>query len=161
VARLPTPGTPPEDALSKSVLALRRPLYVAAAATLIVLIALALTSAWRQYDDAKEKAADDLRTRAVLAATVFDTYFAGQLQALSAIAASPAVTAADATAMRAYFAQASAGSTARVASKPPVTLALAPGSVSATARTSRMSSRRGSLLLPRRSSRSARGVACS
>jgi serine phosphatase RsbU (regulator of sigma subunit)/anti-sigma regulatory factor (Ser/Thr protein kinase) len=40
----------------------------------------------------------------VLAATVFDTYFAGQLQALSAIAASPAVTAADATAMRAYFA---------------------------------------------------------
>jgi hypothetical protein len=104
VARLPTPGTPPEDALSKSVLALRRPLYVAAAATLIVLIALALTSAWRRYDDAKEKAADDLRTRAVLAATVFDTYFAGQLQALSAIAASPAVTAADATAMRAYFA---------------------------------------------------------
>ena len=40
----------------------------------------------------------------ILAATVFDTYFAGQLASLSAIAASPSVTSGDVESMTRYFA---------------------------------------------------------
>ena len=45
----------------------------------------------------------ELKARVVLASTVFDTYFAGQLGLLNSIAASPAVVATDQAAMRIYF----------------------------------------------------------
>jgi serine phosphatase RsbU (regulator of sigma subunit)/anti-sigma regulatory factor (Ser/Thr protein kinase) len=44
-----------------------------------------------------------MRARVVLASTVFDTYFAGRLSALSAMAASPAVVRSDYEAVRAYL----------------------------------------------------------
>ena len=47
-----------------------------------VLVVLGTFFAWRQYDDAKDKALDDMRARVVLASTVFDTYFAGQIATL-------------------------------------------------------------------------------
>ena len=90
--------------------ALRGRLVLGAIAAVGVLVALALVLVWRQYEDAKREAADELQARAILAATVFDTYFDGQLEALSAIAASPAVTNADAEAMTGYFARFRPGS---------------------------------------------------
>ena len=65
--------------------------------------------AWRQYDAEKKKALVELQARVVLASTVFDTYFAGQLGLLNSIAASPAVVAADQPAMRAYFTRLESG----------------------------------------------------
>ena len=59
--------------------------------------------AWRQYDDAKGKALDDMRARVVLASTVFDTYFAGQIATLSSIANSPSVVDQDKARMATYF----------------------------------------------------------
>ncbi|MDQ3671551.1 MAG: SpoIIE family protein phosphatase, partial [Actinomycetota bacterium] len=76
-----------------------------AAALVAVVVLTALGLVWRQYENAKDEAADELQGRAILAGTVFDTYFAGQLTALSAIAASPAVVAADTEAMTEYFAR--------------------------------------------------------
>jgi serine phosphatase RsbU (regulator of sigma subunit)/anti-sigma regulatory factor (Ser/Thr protein kinase) len=98
-----------EEALGNA-RALRGRLVLGALAAVGVLVALALVLVWRQYEDAKREAADELQARAILAATVFDTYFDGQLGALSAIAASPAVTNADAEAMSGYFARFRPGS---------------------------------------------------
>ncbi|MBA2642671.1 MAG: SpoIIE family protein phosphatase [Actinobacteria bacterium] len=93
-----------EDALTRNVRTLRGRLVAGALVALVTLTALALGLVWRQYEDAKREAARELRARAILAATVFDTYFAGQLAALSAIAASPTVMAGDTEAMTKYFA---------------------------------------------------------
>ena len=65
--------------------------------------------AWRQYDAEKKKALVELKARVVLASTVFDTYFAGQLGLLNSIAASPSVVAADQVAMRTYFTRLESG----------------------------------------------------
>ena len=93
-----------EEALTRNVQTLRARLVTGALVALVVLAALAVGLLWRQYEDAKRDAARELRARAILAATVFDTYFAGQLATLSAIAASPTVVAGDAKAMTGYFA---------------------------------------------------------
>ena len=69
--------------------------------TLVVGISTLL--AWRQYDDEKQKALAELQSRAALASTVFNTYFAGQLALLSSVAAAPAVVDTDQPAMKAYF----------------------------------------------------------
>jgi serine phosphatase RsbU (regulator of sigma subunit)/anti-sigma regulatory factor (Ser/Thr protein kinase) len=100
----PTSTTPSEEALTQDLRRLRRPLLAGAIATLAILISLVLVLFWRQYQDAKGEAAGELRSRAILAAAVFDTYFTGQLSSLSAIAASPTVTAGDIDAMTNYFA---------------------------------------------------------
>jgi len=55
--------------------------WLVAFVLVVLLVLTALTFVWRQYDDRKGKAEEELRARAVLAATVFDTYFAGQLAA--------------------------------------------------------------------------------
>ena len=84
--------------------------WVVAGAVVLVLMLTAFGLVWRQYDDAKGKAEDELRSRAILAATVFDTYFSGQIAALSAIAASPTVRSGDPEAMTRYFARFRPGS---------------------------------------------------
>lgn len=99
-----------EDALSQSVSTFRRPLIIGALLAFVVFIVVALAFVWRQYDDGKDTAAHDLRARAVLAATVFDTYFQGQLQTLSAVASSPPVVSGDTAAMQTYFAKFRPGS---------------------------------------------------
>ena len=100
----PTNGEPAlEDALMRNVRTVGG--RVLAAALAVVILVTALVLVWRQYEDAKRKAEDELRARAILAATVFDTYFAGQIATLSAIAASPSVMAGDERRMAAYFAQ--------------------------------------------------------
>ena len=92
-----------EDTFSRGVVRLRGRLAVVAVVTLVVLAGLALLFAWRQYTESKRDATRALQARAVLAATVFDTFFAGQLDSLTAIAASPSVVSVDIPAMKEYF----------------------------------------------------------
>ncbi len=81
----------------------RRATALVALLAVLLFAAVAGALAWRQYDDAQESALDNARARAVLAATVFDTYFGGQIDTLTSIAQAPAVVAADEAAMFAYF----------------------------------------------------------
>ena len=83
----------------------RRRLAASALAATVVLVVLGSFFAWRQYEDAKQKATDEMRARVVLAAAVFDTYFAGQIGTLTSIANSPAVVDMDTKRMAAYFAR--------------------------------------------------------
>lgn len=108
--RIGRAGTSFEDALARKVSRPRGPFLLGALLAVLVVVVAALAFVWRQYDDGKDDAAQELRARAVLAATVFDTYFTGQLQTLSAIAASPAVVSKDPDQMRRYFAHFGPGS---------------------------------------------------
>lgn len=100
-----TPAHAPfEDALTRSGTTSRGWLVAGAVLALTILMLLALGLVWRQYEAAKRDAAEELGSRAILAASVFDTYFAGQLAALSAIAESPSVTSGDLASMTRYFA---------------------------------------------------------
>jgi len=81
----------------------RRRLAGSAIAATVVLVGLGSFFAWRQYDDAKDKALADMRARVVLASTVFDTYFAGQLATLTSIAGAPSVVSMDRPKMASYF----------------------------------------------------------
>lgn len=93
------------DALTRGGRSLRGWLTAGALVALALLAVLALGLVWRQYEDAKQEATEEVRSRAILAATVFDTYFAGQLATLSAIAASPSVRSGDVGSMTRYFAR--------------------------------------------------------
>ena len=81
----------------------RRRLAVGALLSVVALAVLAGFLAWRQYDTGKEHALNEVRARVVLASTVFDTYFGGELSTLESIAKAPAVTKQDIPAMTAYF----------------------------------------------------------
>ena len=95
---------PVEDVLARGGLTSRGWLVTGAVLALATLTVLALGLVWREYEDAKREATGELGSRAILAATVFDTYFAGQLASLSAIAAAPSVTSGDVESMSRYFA---------------------------------------------------------
>jgi len=81
----------------------RRRLAASALAATVILVVLGSFFAWKQYEDGKDKALTDMRTRVVLGATVFDTYFAGQIATLNSIAAAPSVVDMDTKRMAAYF----------------------------------------------------------
>ena len=98
------PPAPVEDVLTRGGPASRGWLATGAVLSLALLTVLALGLVWRQYEDAKGDATEELGSRAILAATVFDTYFAGQLASLSAIAAAPSVTSGNVESMTRYFA---------------------------------------------------------
>ena len=98
------PAAPVEDVLTRGGPASRGWLVAGAVLSLAILTVLALGLVWRQYEDAKREATQELGSRAILAATVFDTYFAGRLASLSAIAAAPSVTSGDVDSMTRYFA---------------------------------------------------------
>ncbi len=91
------------DALDRRGLGRRRRIALVAVVAVVGLGAVAAVLAWRQYGDAKQHALSEAHTRVVLAATVFDTYFGGELAALRSIAASPSVVSGDVPAMDAYF----------------------------------------------------------
>ena len=99
-----------EEALTGRARTVQSRLLIGALALLALLVTLASVFVWQQYRDAKREAVRELHARAVLAATVFDTYFSGQLQTLSAVAASPAVVAEDTDKMTAYFSRLRSGS---------------------------------------------------
>ena len=100
-----TQGNPTalETAVGAGAGTLRRRLVLLSLVALALLVALAATFAWRQYDAARARALNEVRARVILAGSVFDTYFAGQISTLQAVAESPSVVSADEPAMRAYF----------------------------------------------------------
>jgi serine phosphatase RsbU (regulator of sigma subunit) len=59
--------------------------------------------AWRQYRDAQRVDLRDARAKAVVAATVFDTAFTGQIATLRAVSQAPVVVNSDRVGMLAYF----------------------------------------------------------
>ena len=97
-------GSGLEAVFGRGANAFRRRFGVVAVAAIVLLVVLGAVLAWRQYEDSKQKALNDMHARVVLAATVFDTYFAGQLGTLSAIAESPSVVRTDTDQMATYFA---------------------------------------------------------
>jgi serine phosphatase RsbU (regulator of sigma subunit) len=84
-------------------MALRGRVVVSALAGVLVLVLLSASLAWRQYGDTRDTALNGVRARAVLAASILDTYFTGQVGTLQAMAAAPAVVSTDLTAMDAYL----------------------------------------------------------
>src|SRR6188508_3133955 len=92
-----------ETALGGASSRFRRRLAVGAIVILTLVVGVSALLAWRQYDAEKKQALVELKARVVLASTVFDNYFAGQLGVLNSIAASPSVVATDQAAMRIYF----------------------------------------------------------
>jgi serine phosphatase RsbU (regulator of sigma subunit)/anti-sigma regulatory factor (Ser/Thr protein kinase) len=104
----PTAAEPPngsgaDSSSGRGAQAFRRRLAIGGLIAVVVLVGVGVLLAWRQYDDSKEKAVDDLYARVYLAKTVFDVYFAGQLATLNAIAAAPVVQSGDGAAMYPYF----------------------------------------------------------
>jgi serine phosphatase RsbU (regulator of sigma subunit)/anti-sigma regulatory factor (Ser/Thr protein kinase) len=81
----------------------RRRLTLFAFVALIVFSGVATAYAWNEYGDARKQAINERRTRAVLAATVFDTYFTGEIGTLSSLAQSTPVVEGDEPAMLSYF----------------------------------------------------------
>ena len=70
-------------------LGLRRQAPLAVLVAVAALVAVSALLAWGQYRDGRDTAVKELRARVVLASTVFNTYFAGQIATLDGIAASP------------------------------------------------------------------------
>lgn len=94
---------PFESFLSQRSAALGRRVTGAATLAILLLAAVAVALAWRQYQHGQASAANELRSRAVVAAAVVNAAFAGEVNALTSIAASSAVVGGDRAAMRAYF----------------------------------------------------------
>ena len=82
-----------EAALGGASSQFRRRLGIGALVILTVVVGVSAMLAWRQYDAEKKQALVELKARVVLASSVFDTYFDGQLGLLNSIAASPPVSA--------------------------------------------------------------------
>lgn len=83
--------------------ALRGRVVVSALSGVLGVVAVAAFLAWQQYDDTRATALNTVQVRANLAGTLLDTYFEGQIAALQAMAAAPAVMNLEEPAMLAYF----------------------------------------------------------
>ena len=76
--------------------------YVVIAA-ILALVAVATVLAVRQYDDSRDAAVNELRTKVVIGAATLSAYFSGDLATLSAIASAQPVIEQDQQRMYAYF----------------------------------------------------------
>ncbi|MDX6630738.1 MAG: hypothetical protein QOH00_2984, partial [Gaiellales bacterium] len=92
-----------EDADARRGVAYRRHLAIGALLAVLLLVAVAGTLAWGQYKDAQRTALGNARAGAVLAGSVIDAHFGGELAALRSIAGSPPVVLHDTGSMRQYF----------------------------------------------------------
>ena len=81
----------------------RRTVALMALAALLLFAAVAGALAWRQYRAAEREAVNNDRTRAVLAADIFDAYFSGQIGTLAVIAKAPVVRHTDEAQMLGYL----------------------------------------------------------
>jgi serine phosphatase RsbU (regulator of sigma subunit)/anti-sigma regulatory factor (Ser/Thr protein kinase) len=99
----PAPGPDFEDVFARGGIAYRRHLAIGALLAVLLLVAIAGTLAWGQYKDAQRTALGNTRARAVLAGSVIDSYFGGELATLRSIAGSPPVVGSDTASMRRYF----------------------------------------------------------
>jgi serine phosphatase RsbU (regulator of sigma subunit)/anti-sigma regulatory factor (Ser/Thr protein kinase) len=91
------------DALASGGVTYRRHLAIGFLLAVLVLVATAGSLAWGQFQEAQRTALGNAQARAVLAARVIDTYFRGELAALSSIAGSPPVVGGEVPAMQRYF----------------------------------------------------------
>src|SRR5579872_741879 len=98
----PNPPTTVDELLPGSPFFQKRMVaYVSGAVLLLAAISAVL--AWRQYDDGKTRAVNDLDARVVAVSALVDTAFAGKVETLDAIATAPAVVDRRPAAMSAYF----------------------------------------------------------
>src|SRR5262245_30629163 len=81
----------------------RRRLLAGAILAVLALAALAGVFAWRQYDDGKRHALNEIDARVVSVSAIVTTYFSQQVALLQWVAASPTVRSGDVQAMSAYF----------------------------------------------------------
>ena len=82
---------------------LRRWLPLLALAALLLFAAVCGALAWRQYQDAQRTDLKDARAKAVVAATIFDSIFRGEIGTLDSISQAPVVVNRDTTGMRAVL----------------------------------------------------------
>src|SRR4051794_16827083 len=80
-----------EDAFARRGVAYRRHLAIGALLAVLLLVAVAGSLAWGQYQDGQRTALGNLKARAVLAGSVIDGHFGGELATLRSIAQAPAV----------------------------------------------------------------------
>jgi len=84
---------PLEALLHERTTSFRRRLIASGGLALVLLVAISVAIAWRQYDDAKTRAMTDLEARVVGVGAIIDTSFAGQIATLDSIANAPSVVA--------------------------------------------------------------------
>jgi serine phosphatase RsbU (regulator of sigma subunit)/anti-sigma regulatory factor (Ser/Thr protein kinase) len=101
----PDPVPDIEDAFGSGGVTYRRQLAIGALLAVLVLVVVAGSLAWDQFQDAQRTALGNERARAVLAGSVIDTYFRGELATLRSIAGAPSVVSSDTPAMQAYVAR--------------------------------------------------------
>lgn len=92
-----------EDIFDRIPTVLRRGLFQFALVGIVLFVAIAVVLSWRQYEGERSTATQNVRARAVLAATVFDTFFSGLISTLQGMAEAPAVVDGDRASMQAYF----------------------------------------------------------
>lgn len=100
---VPGRGSAFEDALGSGTFVFRRRLSIGAVVAILVLVGIASTLAWNQYTDGRQRALNDAHARVVLAASLLNTYFAGELSVLSTVAEAPAVVQLNKAQMSTYF----------------------------------------------------------
>ena len=92
-----------EDYVGRRAESFRRRLIAVAALAVAAVVAVSVGLALREYRHAKHSALNDLRSRAVVAAAVVNTAFAGDVSTLDAVAGAPAIAEGDQAAMLSYF----------------------------------------------------------
>ena len=80
------PQRPIDGILYQGVASFRRRIIVGASLAVLLLAGISIALAWRQYDDARTRATNDLEARVVAVSAVVDTSFSGQISTLTAIA---------------------------------------------------------------------------
>ena len=97
-------GEPPfDDFVGRRAASFRRRLVIAAALAVAAVVGVSAALAFRQYSHAQHAARVDLKSRAVVAAAVIDTSFAGDVATLNAVAQSRAFVTGNQAQMRAYL----------------------------------------------------------
>ena len=81
----------------------RRRMIAGATVAVLLLAGISIALAWRQYEDARTRALQDLQARVVAVSAIVDTSFAGQIGTLNAMAKAPSVVNHEAALMRDYF----------------------------------------------------------
>jgi serine phosphatase RsbU (regulator of sigma subunit)/anti-sigma regulatory factor (Ser/Thr protein kinase) len=91
--------------LSQGVASFRRRIIAGATVAVLLLAAISIALAWRQYEDARSRAMNDLESRVLGVSAILDTTFAGQIATLNAISQAPSVVSQESLRMNDYFAR--------------------------------------------------------
>ena len=83
----------------------RRRVLAGATVAMLVLAGISVALAWRQYEDARTRAMNDLQARVVGVSAIVDTSFGGEVATLTSISKAPSVVNQQSGLMSAYFAR--------------------------------------------------------